>query len=46
MLWSFLYRALCGTFQLLALRVRSSEWKEVVLDFYLPLRSHFGVSNI
>ena len=29
MVWSFLYRAVCGVFQLLALRLRSSEHKEL-----------------
>ena len=42
MLWSFLYRALCGTFQLLALRVRSSECKELEI---LVLRQELAIAR-
>jgi hypothetical protein len=35
MIWSFLYRVACGAFQLCALRLRSSERKELeMLDGY------------
>ncbi len=42
MLWSLLYRALCGTFQLLALRFRSSERKEVEI---LVLRHELAIAR-
>jgi transposase InsO family protein len=41
-LWSFLYRALCGAFQLLALRVRSSERKELEI---LVLRHELAIAR-
>jgi putative transposase len=40
--WSFLYRALCGMFQLLALRFRSSERKEVEI---LVLRHELAIAR-
>lgn len=38
MLWSFLYRALCRTFELLVLRMRSSERKELEILVLRRLR--------
>ena len=42
MLWSFLYQAVCGMFQLLALRLRSSERKEVEI---LVLRHELAIAR-
>jgi putative transposase len=41
-LWSFLYRALCAAFQLLALRVRSREHKELEI---LVLRHELAIAH-
>jgi putative transposase len=40
--WSFLYRAICGVFQLLALRLRSSERKELEI---LVLRHELAIAR-
>lgn len=42
MIWSFLYRAVCGVFQLLALRLRSSERKELEI---LVLRHELAIAR-
>ena len=42
MLWSFLYRAFCATVQLLALRLRSSECKEIEI---LVLRHELAIAR-
>jgi putative transposase len=41
-IWSFLYRAACGAFQLLALRLRSSEHKELEI---LVLRHELAIAR-
>jgi hypothetical protein len=40
--WSFLYRAVCGVFQLLALRLRSSERRELEI---LVLRHELAIAR-
>lgn len=42
MLWALLYRGLCGTFQLLALRMRSSDHKELEI---LVLRHELTIAR-
>ena len=43
MAWSFLYRAVCGLFQLLALGLRSSERKELEI---LVLRYELAIARV
>src|SRR3979490_1543412 len=42
MVWSFLYRALCGVLQLLVLRLRSGERKEIEIRV---LRREFAIAR-